>query len=52
VIAVKPIGIAKEPEVRHLRRELERGEDKIHHHAKCLAQERFRQALPEFSWWL
>jgi hypothetical protein len=51
VIAVEPIGIAKEPEVRHLRRELQRGEDEIHHHAKRLGQERFWEVLSEFDSW-
>jgi hypothetical protein len=54
VIAVEPVGITKEPEVRHLRRELQRGEDEIHHHAKRLGQECFRQAFSKFDsrkWW-
>jgi hypothetical protein len=45
VIAVEPVGVAKQPEIRHLRRERQRGEDEIHHHAKRFGQERFRQAL-------
>jgi hypothetical protein len=49
VIAIEPIGIAKEPEVRYLCREWQRGEDEIHRHAKCLAQKRFGQPLSKLS---
>src|ERR687897_932178 len=54
VIAVEPVGIAKEPEIRHLGRERQRGEDEIHYHAKRLGQERFWQVLSKFGrrrWW-
>jgi hypothetical protein len=54
VIAVEPVGVAKEPEISHLGREWQRGEDEIHYHAKYLGQERFRQVFSKLGrrrWW-